>query len=59
MKPIIGVMPLWDDKKDSIWMLSGYFNGLEKSGGIPIMLPFTENDQDTDQLVIYSLFWSW
>lgn len=51
MKPIIGVMPLWDDKKDSIWMLPGYFNGLEKAGGIPIMLPFTENDHDTDQLV--------
>ena len=24
-KPVIGVMPLWDDEKDSIWMLPGYF----------------------------------
>ncbi|MCR5783820.1 MAG: hypothetical protein K6G90_13920 [Clostridia bacterium] len=23
MKPIVGVMPLWDDEKDSIWMLPG------------------------------------
>ena len=51
MKPIIGVMPLWDDKKDSIWMLPGYFEGIEKAGGIPIMLPFTDNNPDIDQLV--------
>ena len=29
MKPIIGVMPLWDDEKDSIWMLPGYLDGIK------------------------------
>ena len=38
-KAIVGVMPLWDDSKKSIWMLPGYFDGITKAGGIPIMLP--------------------
>ena len=50
MKPIIGVMPLWDDKKDSIWMLPGYFDGIDKAGGIPIMLPFSKNESDIEQV---------
>ena len=32
-KPVIGVMPLWDDEKDSIWMLPGYFDGIIREGG--------------------------
>ena len=43
-------MPLWDDEKESIWMLPGYFNGIEKAGGIPIMLSFSENEPDIDQM---------
>ena len=23
MKPVVGVMPLWDDERDSLWMLPG------------------------------------
>lgn len=49
-KPAIGVMPLWDDEKDSIWMLPGYFDGISQAGGIPVMLPFTKEEQETDQL---------
>lgn len=45
MKPIIGVLPLWDEEKDSLWMLPGYFDAIEEAGGIPIMLPLTD-DQD-------------
>ena len=26
-KPLIGVMPLWDEVKKSIWMLPGYLEG--------------------------------
>ena len=33
MKPIIGVLPLWDDEKESLWMLPGYFLGIEEAGG--------------------------
>ena len=30
-KPIIGVMPLWDDEKNSIWMLPGYMDGIKQA----------------------------
>ena len=36
MKRIVGVMPLWDDEKDSIWMLPGYMEGVLQAGGIPV-----------------------
>ena len=50
-KPIIGVMPLWDDEKNSLWMLPGYFEGLTQAGGIPIMLPLTNDETELDQLM--------
>lgn len=28
MLPIVGVIPLWDDEKESIWMLPGYMDGV-------------------------------
>ena len=37
-RPVIGVMPLYDDEKDSFWMVPGYFEGLEEAGAIPLML---------------------
>ena len=37
MKPVIGVMPLWDNEKDSIWMLPGYLEGIKHACGIPII----------------------
>ena len=51
MKPVVGVMPLWDDDKDSIWMLPGYMDGIRQAGGIPIMFPFTEDERELDQLM--------
>lgn len=51
MKPIVGVMPLWDDEKDSMWMLPGYMEGIRQAGGIPIMFPFLTNEQDLQQLI--------
>ena len=32
-KPLIGVMPLWDEGKKSIWMLPGYLEGIREAGG--------------------------
>lgn len=51
MKPIIGVMPLWDDEKDSIWMLPGYMDGINEAGGLPIIFPFSADRQEIDQLL--------
>jgi len=43
-RPIIGVIPLWDDKKDSVWMLPGYTHGLEEAGATPLILPLTVSE---------------
>ncbi len=46
MRPIIGLIPLYDDEKDSLWMLPGYMKALEAAGGVPIMLPATEDEEE-------------
>ncbi len=50
-KPVIGVMPLWDDEMDSYWMLPGYLGGITKAGGLPLVLPLTSEDQDIRQFM--------
>ena len=50
MKPIIGVMPLWDDDKESIWMLPGYMDGIKAAGGLPIIFPMTTDEEEIKQL---------
>lgn len=32
MGPIIGVMPLYDEDRDSIWLLPGYQDLIEQNG---------------------------
>lgn len=44
-KPMIGVLPLYDTKRESYWMLPGYMEGIEAAGGIPIMLPLTSDSK--------------
>ncbi|SET49843.1 putative glutamine amidotransferase [Salinibacillus kushneri] len=49
-QPLIGVLPLYDEAKESYWMLPGYMKGIEDAGGAPVMLPLT-----TDENIILSL----
>ena len=49
-KPLIGVMPLWDEGKKSIWMLPGYLEGIREAGGTPVMFPLTEDREELEQL---------
>ncbi len=49
-RPIIAISPLWDEEKKSMWMLPGYFGGLEQAGATPIMLPLTDNEEELRQL---------
>lgn len=49
-KPIIGVAPLFDTEKDSYWMLPGYMQGIADAGGLPVILPLTDNAEDLAQL---------
>ncbi|MCR5100454.1 MAG: gamma-glutamyl-gamma-aminobutyrate hydrolase family protein [Butyrivibrio sp.] len=50
MKPIVGVMPLWDEEKESLWMLPGYMKGIEEVGAVPVMLPLTKDVKILEQL---------
>ena len=47
MRKVIGIIPLYDDEKESYWMLPGYMKMLEAANAIPLMLPLTSK---TDEL---------
>ena len=49
-KPLIGVIPLYDEERESYWMLPGYFEGIRTAGGIPVMLPLEADEEDLRQL---------
>ncbi len=50
MKPVIGVMPLWDEEKNSIWMLPEYITRIQQSDGNPIILPLTTNLDELNEI---------
>lgn len=49
-RPVIGLVPLYDEFKDSYWMLPGYMIALEESGAIPVMMPLTADEEAVRQL---------
>ena len=50
MRPVIGIVPLYDAEKQSYWMLPGYMQALEECLSIPVMLPLT---QDKTELLYF------
>ncbi len=50
MSPIIGLIPLVDEERESYWMLPGYMEGISEAGGIPVMLPLTEKPATLNRL---------
>ena len=50
MKPLIGLIPLVDEGRDSLWMLPGYMEGVAAAGGLPVMLPLEAGEAELDQL---------
>lgn len=42
----IGLIPLYDDEKNSFWMLPGYMEVVERCGALPIMLPLTTDEDE-------------
>jgi putative glutamine amidotransferase len=48
--PIIGVTPLWDAEKSSIWMFPGYMDSIILAGGVPIILPLTDNRESLTKI---------
>ncbi len=51
MKKIIAVVPLWDDEKQSLWMLPNYLDAIRESGGVPLVLPLHVEAQDAVQIL--------
>ena len=51
MRPVVGIVPLVDETKDSLWMLPGYMNGITEAGGLPIILPLTSDKDSISQLL--------
>ena len=41
--PLIGVVPLVDHGRESLGMLPGYVDAVSEAGGVPVMLPLTDD----------------
>lgn len=50
MNGLVGVMPLWDDDKKSIWMLPGYLDGLKAAGLDSLIFPMTDDKEELARL---------
>lgn len=50
-KPIIGVTPLFDDRRESIWMVAGYLKGIQHAAGIPVVLSLSDCEEEIEQIV--------
>ena len=47
-RPVIAIMPLYDEGRDSYWMLPGYMKGLEEQGAIVLMPPLCTEEPELD-----------
>ena len=43
--PVIGVVPLYDFARSSIWMIPGYLGGTQGAGASPVILPYTDDER--------------
>ncbi|MDM8271956.1 gamma-glutamyl-gamma-aminobutyrate hydrolase family protein [Thermophilibacter provencensis] len=50
-KPLIGVVPLVDYGRESLWMLPGYFDAVLEARGVPVMLPLTTDAASVARLL--------
>ena len=50
-KPLIGVTPLYDYNLKSWWIIPGYLQGIDEAGGLAVMMPFSDSEENTAELV--------
>ncbi len=50
-KPLIGLLPLYQQTEQRLWMHHGYLELLEAAGGVPLILPLLEEEQGLEQLL--------
>ena len=49
-RPVIGIIPLFDIQRDSIWMVPGYQEMLENAGAVPFIIPYTSSDSVIEEI---------
>jgi putative glutamine amidotransferase len=49
-KPLIGILPLYDSIKKSLWMYPGYPEGITAAGGIPVILSILNQEEDIEAI---------
>lgn len=50
-KPIIGIVPFWNETKKNTFMIPEYIHAVIQAGGLPVILPLTENVETFFQAV--------
>lgn len=51
MRPKIGILPLYDSEKQTLWINPLYFGGVEQAGGLPLLLPLSEEPELWDEYI--------
>ena len=49
--PVVGIVPLVDAARESLWMLPAYMEGVTRAGGLPVMLPLTEREEQLERIM--------
>ena len=49
--PVVGIVPLVDAARESLWMLPAYMEGVTRAGGLPVMLPLTERKEQLERML--------
>lgn len=50
VKPVIGLTPLYDTERERLWMRPNYLRAVVQTGGLPLILPLTGDDEDVAAL---------
>lgn len=50
MKPLIGVLPLFHQGDENLWINHYYFDGIINAGGIPYLLPLLDDESELELL---------
>ncbi len=49
--PVVGIIPLVDEGRESLWMLPAYMEGVTHGGGLPVMLPLTDREDQLERML--------
>lgn len=49
--PVVGIVPLVDAGRESLWMLPAYMEGVTRAGGLPVMLPLTDREDQLERML--------